>query len=240
MDIKSIIKNTLQTNNISATESQIDKLLKYYNLLIEFNKNINLTAITDPYDVSLKHFADSLVNISYYKENSTLCDIGTGAGLPGIPIAIFRPDLQIILVDSLLKRINFLNIVIKELKLNNTKTIHTRAQELPQNGISRETFDYVIARAVAKLNILAEYCLPFVKLKGEMIAFKATSLEEEISTANQAINKLGGKLKEIQTFSLKNTQINELLERKIIIISKTKATPTNYPRLKNKILTSPL
>lgn len=235
-----IIKETLNSNNILATDEQLLKLNKFYELLIEYNKNINLTAITDINEVALKHFADSLININYYKQNSTLCDIGSGAGFPGLPIAIMRPDLKITLVDSLQKRINFLNIVIKELNLTNISTIHSRAQDLQQNNIKRESFDYTTARAVAKLNILAEYCLPFTKINGEMIAFKSNNTIEEIQTATTALNKLGGKVKEILHFDLKNTTNNEVLNRNIIIIEKIKNTPTNYPRPKNKIQLNPL
>ena len=235
-----IIKETLNSNNILATDEQLLKLNKFYELLIEYNKNINLTAITDINEVALKHFADSLININYYKQNSTLCDIGSGAGFPGLPIAIMRPDLKITLVDSLQKRINFLNVVIAELNLTNITTIHSRAQDLQQNNIKRESFDYTTARAVAKLNILAEYCLPFTKINGEMIAFKSNNTTEEIQTATTALNKLGGKVKEILHFDLKNTTNNEVLNRNIIIIEKIKNTPTNYPRPKNKIQLNPL
>ena len=235
-----IIKETLNSNNILATDEQLLKLNKFYELLIEYNKNINLTAITDINEVALKHFADSLININYYKQNSTLCDIGTGAGFPGLPIAIMRPDLKIALVDSLQKRINFLNIAIKELNLTNITTIHSRAQDLQQNNIKRESFDYTTARAVAKLNILAEYCLPFTKINGKMMAFKSNNTIEETQTATTALNKLGGKVKEILHFDLKNTTNNEVLNRNIIIIEKIKNTPTNYPRPKNKIQLNPL
>ena len=235
-----IIKETLNSNNILATDKQLLKLNKFYELLIEYNKNINLTTITDINEVALKHFADSLININYYKQNSTLCDIGSGAGFPGLPIAIMRPDLKITLVDSLQKRINFLNVVIEELNLTNITTIHSRAQDLQQNNIKRESFDYTTARAVAKLNILAEYCLPFTKINGEMIAFKSNNTTEEIQTATTALNKLGGKVKEILHFDLKNTTNNEVLNRNIIIIEKIKNTPTNYPRPKNKIQLNPL
>ena len=207
-----IIKETLNSNNILATDEQLLKLNKFYELLIEYNKNINLTAITDINEVALKHFADSLININYYKQNSTLCDIGTGAGFPGLPIAIMRPDLKIALVDK----------------------------DLQQNNIKRESFDYTTARAVAKLNILAEYCLPFTKTNGKMIAFKSNNTIEEIQTATIALNKLGGKVKEILHFDLKNITNNEVLNRNIIIIEKIKNTPTNYPRPKNKIQLNPV
>ena len=187
MSTYEIIKNTLSINNIEANELQLNQLSRYYELVVEYNKNINLTAITEPNDFACKHFADSLLNYKYYKENSTVCDIGTGAGFPGIPLKILRPDLKVILVDSLQKRINFLNIVIKELNLSNISTIHSRAQELTQNGVERESCDYVVSRAVAQLNILSEFCLPFVTINGEMIAYKSTNTKNEIQLSKNAL-----------------------------------------------------
>ena len=158
-----IIKELFNKNNIILNNKQIEQFEQYYNLLTEYNKVINLTAITEIHEVVTKHFIDSVINYKFYKENSTICDIGSGAGFPGIPLKIIRQDLNVTLVDSLNKRINFLNTVIQQLELSNINTIHTRAQEL-QQFVPRETFDYTISRAVASLNILLEFGLPLVKL----------------------------------------------------------------------------
>jgi len=244
-----IISQTLLDNNFQLQVEQINKLEKFYDLLIDYNTKINLTSITDIYEVSLKHFVDSLFHMKHYKENSTVLDIGTGAGFPGIPLAIARSDLQITLVDSLNKRVDFLNLVIKELDLQNVKAFHSRAQEFCTKEY-REKFDYCIARAVAPLNILLELCLPFVAINGEFVGYKSLSLENELKEADFAINTLGGKLITISKYML-NTKLlntiypqkleyNEPITRNIVEISKIKHTKTIYPRLKNIIKLNPL
>lgn len=239
MQISTIIKTTLNNNNIYPDDEQLTKLRKFYDLVIEYNKSINLTAITDPVEFACKHFADSLLNYTHFNQNATLCDIGTGAGFPGIPLKIMRPDLQITLVDSLNKRINFLNIVITELKLTNITTIHSRAQELPLHNVSRETFDYVVSRAVAQLNILSELCLPYVAIGGEMIAYKSTNYQNELENSQNALSILGGKL--VQNFSINLIDLNNnTIPRNLLIIKKQNSTPDLYPRGKNKILSKPL
>lgn len=239
MQIIDIIQRVLEQNDIHPNSEQLNKLAEYYKLVVDYNQNINLTSITEPHEFAVKHFADSLVNYQFYKQNATLCDIGTGAGFPGIPLKIMRPDLTITLVDSLQKRINFLNIVINQLNLQQITTIHSRAQELPQHNVSRETFDYVIARAVAPLNILCEYCLPFVKINGEMIAYKSVNFDNELTEANRAITILGGEFKQNYKFQLKtNTDI--VLQRDFVVISKLNKTLDKYPRPKNKIQLNPL
>jgi 16S rRNA (guanine527-N7)-methyltransferase len=160
---------------INFTEEQINKFYKYMNLLLEWNEKINLTAITDPKEVILKHFIDSLTINKYLKQNSTLADVGTGAGFPGIPLKIVRPDLKITLVDSLNKRINFLNIVIDELELKNITAVHSRIEDFGKNKQYREKFDYVTARAVANLAVLSEYLLPIIKVGGQAIGMKGSN-----------------------------------------------------------------
>lgn len=233
------IEYFLEKNGIKATQTQLNQFYRYYQLLNEYNKVMNLTSITDLEDVAVKHFADCTLNHSYYKQNSTILDIGTGAGFPGIPLKILRPDLKITLVDSLQKRVNFLNIVIKELNLQDISTIHSRAQELTEHNINKESFDYTTSRAVASLNILAEYCLPYIKIGGEMIALKSISAKDELSKSITALNILGGELKQIQQFLL-TTQTEEVLQRNIIIIEKISQTPKQYPRPRNKIEQKPL
>lgn len=234
-----IISKTLCDNNIELSHNQLQQLLTYYELVTKYNKVFNITTITDIVDFSCKHFADSLLNYQYYTKNSSVCDIGTGGGFPGIPLKIARPDLEIVLVDSLSKRVNFLNSVINELDLKNIIAIHSRAQELTLHNVSRETFDYTVSRAVSRLNVLCEYCLPFLKNNGEMLAFKALDIENELKQAEQAILILGGDAPQVFDYILKDLNNNHF-ERNIVSIKKIKQTPSKYPRLKDKILKQPL
>lgn len=210
---------------IELNEEKIKKFLKYKEILIEKNKIINLTAITDDKEIILKHFIDSLVIDKYLYDNSTLIDVGTGAGFPGIPIKIIRDDLNVTLLDSLNKRINFLNEIIEELNLEKIKTIHTRAEDAGQNKEYREKFDFVTARAVANLATLSELCLPFLKVNGIFICMKGNSLEE-INNSKKAISIFGGEIIKIDNYFLPESDI----ERNIILIKKVKETPKKYPR----------
>lgn len=239
MQQKDIIFDILAKNNITVTTQQLDQLSKFYEMVIHYNQQFNLTSITEITEFACKHFADSLLNYNYYAKNSTLCDIGTGGGFPGIPLKILRPDLEITLVDSLQKRINFLNTVITELNLSGIKAIHSRAQELPQQNVSRETFDYVVSRAVAQLNILTELCLPFVKINGEMIAFKSQTTQEELNNAKNAISILGGEVIKTDCIKLQDEH-NTNYQRTFIHIKKISKTDDKYPRPKNKIAQKPL
>ena len=182
-------------NNIEINEDIFSKLHTYYKLLIEWNEKINLTAITELEDVYTKHFLDSISSLSLLRSNSTVCDIGTGAGFPGLVIAIFRPDLKITLVDSLNKRINFLNLVTQTLNLTNVVTLHFRAEDTEFKSKFLNSFDYVISRAVANLNTLVEYCLPYVKTNGCFIAYKTENAQDEIKESLNAIKILGGDCK---------------------------------------------
>lgn len=212
--------------DIKFTEEQLNQFYKYMNLLLEWNEKINLTAITDPNEVILKHFIDSLTINKYIKENSTLADVGTGAGFPGIPLKILRPDLKITLVDSLNKRINFLNEVINKLNLVNIETVHSRIEDFGKNKKYRESFDFVTARAVANLAVLSEYLLPIAKVGGQCVCMKGSSVEEELSNGKNAIKVLGGKIKIIDEFVLPDSDMS----RNVIIIDKIKNTPNKYPR----------
>ena len=207
-------------------DNKIQKFYDYMNLLVEWNKKINLTAITEEKDIILKHFVDSLTVLKYIKEDKSIVDVGTGAGFPGIPLAIMNDSLKITLVDSLNKRINFLNEVCNKINLKNTKAIHARAEEFGQDNNYRESYDVAISRAVANLTVLAEYLLPLVKVGGKIICMKGPDIEEELKQAGSAIDILGGKIEKCDDFCLPKSDIS----RNIIIINKIKETPKKYPR----------
>lgn len=205
---------------------QIEQFYKYMNLLIEWNEKMNLTAITEPKEIILKHFIDSLTILKYIDDNSKLVDVGTGAGFPGVPLSIMNPTLKITLVDSLNKRLIFLQEVVKELNLKNIEIVHARAEEFGQNKNYREKFDIATSRAVANLVTLSEYLVPLVKIGGKIISMKASNAKEEINDAQKAIEVLGGKIEKIEEFDLPESDIG----RTIIIIDKNKCTPAIYPR----------
>lgn len=215
-----------QKINIKFTKEQLNQFYEYMNLLLEWNEKINLTAITEPKEIILKHFIDSLTIDSYLKENSTLADVGTGAGFPGIPLKIVRPDLKITLVDSLNKRINFLNEVITKLNLKDVTTVHSRIEDFGNDKKYREKFDYVTARAVANLSVLSEYLLPISKVGGKCICMKGSNVQEEIDIGGNAIKILGGKINGINQFKLPESDIS----RNIIVLDKIKNTPSKFPR----------
>lgn len=207
-------------------DNKIQKFYDYMNLLVEWNKKINLTAITEEKDIILKHFVDSLTVLKYIKEDKSIVDVGTGAGFPGIPLAIMNDSLKITLVDSLNKRINFLNEVCNKINLKNIKAIHARAEEFGQDNNYRESYDVAISRAVANLTVLSEYLLPLVKVGGKIICMKGPDIEEELKQAKSAIDILGGKFERCDNFCLPKSDIS----RNIIIINKIKETPKKYPR----------
>ena len=196
------------------------------NLLIEWNEKINLTAITNPDEIILKHFIDSITISNYIKENSYIADIGTGAGFPGIPLKILRKDIKIVLVDSLNKRINFLNEIIQELNLENIQAIHARAEEFGRDKNYREHFDVVTSRAVANLSTLSEYLIPLSKIEGKCLCMKGPGVQEEIKDAKKAIEILGGTISNLYEFKLPESDI----ERVVVELKKVKKTPDKYPR----------
>lgn len=212
--------------DIVFDDKQLNQFYKYMNLLLEWNEKINLTAITEPEEVILKHFIDSLTISKYINVDSTLADVGTGAGFPGIPLKIYRPDLKITLVDSLNKRINFLNEVIAELDLKGIITVHSRIEDFGKDGKYRESFDYVTARAVANMAVLSEYLIPLSKVDGKCVYMKGSEVEEELNEAKKAINILGGKVECVEKFNLPDSDIL----RNVVIIDKIKNTPNKYPR----------
>lgn len=212
--------------NIVFTEEQLQKFYQYMNLLIEWNEKINLTAIIEPKEIILKHFIDSLTIMKYIQPNKSVIDIGTGAGFPGIPIKIMREDLNMTLLDSLNKRINFLNEVIKELELENIIAVHARIEEYAKNKQYRETFDVATSRAVANLTTLSEYMLPMVTINGTAICMKGSEVNEEISKSKNSIKLLGGEICKIEEFTLPKSDN----QRNLILVKKIKQTPSKYPR----------
>lgn len=218
----------LAAKGISLSSEQIRQYEIYYSTLVEWNEKMNLTAITDKEEVYLKHFYDSISAAFYYdfKEPLHLCDVGAGAGFPSIPIKIAFPHLHITIVDSLNKRIGFLEHLAQQLNLTNVRFIHDRAETFGQNKDHRESYDVVTARAVARLSVLSELCLPLVKQGGTFVAMKGASAKEEIDGGKKAITTLGGRLKECHTFTLPQ----EESERNILVIEKEKQTPKKYPR----------
>lgn len=217
-----------QTNQIkiNLTDYQKEQFYLYMKLLLEWNEKINLTAITDEVDIIKKHFIDCLTINKYLEKESKLIDVGTGAGFPGVPIKIVNPDCEVVLLDSLNKRLNFLNDVIEKNHLKNITTVHFRAEEAGKNKKYREKFDIATSRAVAPLNILVEYLLPFVKIGGKCICMKGSNAKDEIENSKKAINLLGGEIETIEEFCLPDTDIG----RTIIVINKILKTPEKYPR----------
>ncbi|MBE5820017.1 MAG: 16S rRNA (guanine(527)-N(7))-methyltransferase RsmG [Clostridiales bacterium] len=203
-----------------------EKLFNYMKLVIECNEKINLTAITDENEFIIKHIVDSLTVIPYIEDGMKVIDVGTGAGFPGIPLKIVNPTLKITLLDSLNKRIVFLENVIKELNLNEINTIHSRAEDCGKNKDTREKFDIAIARAVAPLNVLLEYLIPLIKVKGKCICMKSIRGQEEINVAKKALQVLNGTIEKNIEITLPNTDMN----RNIIIVNKQKETSKIYPR----------
>ena len=211
---------------MNIDEEKAKKFQKYKDLLLEWNNKINLTAITEENEIILKHFIDSCTILKYIEDNQKIIDIGTGAGFPGIPLKIMNESLKITLVDSLNKRVNFLNEVISELKLENIEGIHSRAEDLGRDNNYREKYDVATSRAVANLSTLLEYLMPFVKVGGKCICMKGSNAEEEILNGKNAIKSLGGKLTKSEMFEIPNTTI----KRQIIEIIKETRTDNKYPR----------
>ena len=220
------LKEMLLKIEIELNKIQIQQFYKYMELLLEWNEKINLTAIIDPKEIILKHFVDSLTISKYIDKNAYLVDVGTGAGFPGIPLKIYREDINMVLVDSLNKRITFLNEVINKLGLEKIETVHGRAEEFGRNKKYREKFDISTSRAVANMSTLSEYLIPCIKENGLCIAMKGSEVEEELEKAKKAIEILGGKLLKIEKFELPNSDI----KRNIVLIKKGKKTPIKYPR----------
>lgn len=221
-------KKDLQEIGVNLSEQQIQQFLTYYEMLVEWNQVMNLTAITEYDDVMKKHFVDSVSLIKAFDvtKNATVIDVGTGAGFPGLALKIAYPNLQVTLLDSLNKRIQFLDAVIAKLGLTGVETIHGRAEDFAKTGKLRETFDLAVSRAVANLSTLSEYCLPFVKVSGQFISYKSEKITEEMTAADNAIRILGGKVVNQVEFQLPESDIY----RNLFVIEKVKKTPKKYPR----------
>ncbi len=221
-------ESDLKELGISISDNQLQQFIIYYEMLVEYNKVMNLTAITEYDEVMKKHFVDSLSLIKAYDitQEVSLIDIGTGAGFPGLALKIAFPNLRVTLLDSLNKRIKFLNDVIGKLELTGIETIHGRAEDYAKPDKLREKFDLSVSRAVANLSTLSEYCLPFVKVGGKFISYKSEKLVEEIETSEKAIKILGGKVDKQIEFLLPDTDY----QRNLFVINKIKGTPKNYPR----------
>lgn len=233
---KELLKSLAGKNNISLSDKSLSQLNTYAELLIEWNDKINLTAITDPEEIVYKHFLDSMMPLALLDipEGSSLIDVGTGAGFPGLVLKIVRPDLQITLLDGTNKRL----LVIKDIEEKigiTTKIIHMRAEDGSKQKDLRESFDYATARAVTSMPVLSEYCIPYVKLGGYFIPLKGPDIQEELKSGINAINLLGGKWIETKSYSL-----GDMGERNLVIIQKTKPTPPKYPRQMAKIKKNPL
>lgn len=228
MDNITLFEKKLNQIQVNLSDTQINQFMTYYEMLIEKNKVMNLTAITEFGEVIDKHFIDSLsINqVLSLNDIKTVIDVGTGAGFPGIPLKITFPHLKITLLDSLNKRVGFLNEVIDSLKLTDIEAIHGRAEDIGRNVNYREYFDLCVSRAVANLSTLSEYCMPFVKINGSFVSYKAAAVNEELESATKAIKILGGKIDHKETFTLPETDI----ERTFICVKKEKQTKKIYPR----------
>lgn len=237
MSFEDILKNALSKAEITADEELIKKLSVYAALLKDWNEKINLTAITDDEGIAVKHFADSLTVLKYadFKNGASVIDVGTGAGFPGLVIAAARSDLNVTLLDSTGKKLKVVSDIAENMGLKNVTVLHARAEEASRNKMYRERFDYAVARAVAELRVLSEYCLPFVKCGGSFISMKGAAAEEEIKNATASIALLGGEISEVHSFSLETFG-----ERSIIEIKKISQTSSKYPRASAKIAAKPL
>lgn len=237
MEFKNYLIEAAEKMNMFLSEEQVCNFEKYKNLLLEWNKVMNLTTVTDEKEIIIKHFMDSLTCAKYISANQKTADIGTGAGFPGIPLKIFFGEqAEILLIDSLAKRLTFLDVVIKELKLKRIRTMHSRAEDIGVNKAYRETYDVVVSRAVANLAVLAEYCLPLARTGGSMLAMKGRTPEEEINNASKAVEVLGGKIETVEKIQLPMRDITHT----IIVIHKAKNTPPGYPRKAGRAEKSPI
>lgn len=233
--MKELLKKECAELGVNLNDEQCAQFIRYYELLIEWNKKINLTRIIEPDEVVIKHFVDSLTLLKYcdIPQGAKLIDVGTGAGFPGIPLKIARPDIELTLLDSLNKRLNFLKEVCGEIGAQ-SDLVHIRAEEGSRKPEYRDSFDVAVSRAVARLDVLSEFCLPYVKTGGKFIAMKGPDLSQELKQAQNAVKILGGKVENVEEFQLNGSG------RTIVTIIKEKQTPKAYPRHSSKIKSKPL
>ena len=239
---KDLFARVASRYGVEVSGETMEKLDIYARLLVEWNEKMNLTAITDPAGIAVKHFADSLTAAALMPEGAfSLIDVGTGAGFPGVPLALYRPDCKLTLLDSLNKRLTFLDTVCRETGLTAT-LIHARAEEGGRDPKLREKYDVACARAVANLPVLSEYCLPFVKVGGRFVALKGPDADRERADAARGIGVLGGKIAAVNALTLPAEPIEgiEPMERRLVVVEKVKPTPAAYPRHGSKIAKKPL
>lgn len=238
MDFYDILNTACVNEGLQFNDSKYEKFLLYMSLLKEWNEKINLTAITEDEGIVKKHFIDSIKAFKFkkLKEAKKIIDVGTGAGFPGIPISIVMPEIEVILLDSLNKRVVFLNEVINKLELKNISAYHGRAEDFIKEHKCRETFDIAISRAVANLTVLSELCIPYVKVNGHFLALKGPSVEEEITVAKKAISILGGSISDIIKVNIEESDLNH----NIVVVKKNRNTPLAYPRKAGSIDKKPL
>lgn len=228
MDFYNLMNIACNKEGLTFERDKYDKFIIYKDMIKEWNEKVNLTAITEDEEIIKKHFIDSIKSYRFEELNNckNLIDIGTGAGFPGIPLKIMRPDLEVVLLDSLNKRVNFLNEVIKRLGLTGIKAIHGRAEDFARENNYREKFDVAISRAVANMSVLSELCIPFVKNGGYFVAMKGPSVDEEINEGKKAVEILGGSIENIIEVDIEDTD----LKHNLVIVKKVKVTPIAYPR----------
>lgn len=233
-----IMESACDNEGVVFNEEKYNKFMKYKNLIKEWNEKINLTAITEDGEIVKKHFIDSIkiFRFPFLKDAKNIIDIGTGAGFPGIPIKIINEEICVVLLDSLNKRINFLNEVIDRLDLKNIKAIHGRAEDYAKNIEYREKFDIATSRAVANMTVLSEFCIPYVKVGGYFVALKGPSIEEEILESKNAIGTLGGRLEDIIKVDIEESD----LKHNLVIVKKIKQTPKQFPRKSGIVTKKPL
>lgn len=238
MEFFQLMKEASLEVGLELTEIQYNQFIRYMRLLQEWNEKINLTAITEDKEVVKKHFIDCIkaFKSDAIKNAKTLIDVGTGAGFPGLPIAIMNPEVKVTLLDSLNKRINFLNLVIRELGLKNVVTIHSRAEDGARNVELREKFDVATSRAVANMSVLSEFCIPYVKLNGYFVALKGPAIEEELKDAQKAMEVLGGELKGKIEYDIEESDLNH----NIVEVQKIKKCPKSYPRKAGTVNKNPI
>lgn len=235
---KILIDGLKELGIIDVSEGKLDKFLSFKQIMLEWNEKVNLTAITEEREIFIKHFLDSATCLStgYIREGMNVIDVGTGAGFPGIPIKILKDELNMTLLDSLNKRVSYLNDAVMRLDLKGINTVHARAEEAGSSKIHRESYDIVLSRAVAAMNVLCEYCLPFIKVGGYFLCQKGPDIQSEMEEAKAAIKTLGGKIREIKEYELPFSDI----KHNIIIIEKIEFTPTKYPRKPGKPAANPI
>ena len=228
MEAVNPLKKTLEAMNIENSQELIEKFRIYMEGVLEWNEKVNLTTITDPDEFAIKHFVDSIICANYpeYINAAKIIDVGTGAGFPGIPLSIISPEKEFILMDSLNKRLKIIDELCQRSDIKNVVTLHARAEELAKNKAHRERYDLCVSRAVANMAVLAEYCLPFIKVGGFLMAYKGPEAENEVREAEHALSLLGGRAEEIRNGNLKEFGI----DHKVVVIKKVSNTPSKYPR----------